>query len=359
MVYLLSNISGLTMNKVYIVSWNGMSIAGGVERVVKYIHDALSEKYEVVIIDDDLLKENRMWKRWLVDNTLIKSIGYSIYAASHKQKGDYVISNGFQASFAKVDFLWTHGNMLENHRRIERRNYYKVTKESILEMIGAHFARNIVCVASHVKKEYEKLYHIPPKKMRILPNPVDCTLFYPLPDRGEQENTITILYVGRLQTRKGIKELLRLSSHIEMLQGYRLMIVTQSEQDQTRLFTNRQHTEIYSKVPIETLNDYYNQADVFYLPSSYEGFEMVTLESLSAGVPVVGYRVGAINELSRKGQKGVCVLRDNSVETAFAKLTEMALKYKSGIARKQIHEEIKLSYDLDVFVHNLKSLFRL
>lgn len=347
------------MDRFYIVSWNGTSIAGGVERVVKYIEEVLSERYEVVLVCDELLKESSFWSRWLVENRVIKAIGYSLYIAAHKKKGDYVISNGFQAPFIKADFLWAHGNMLENRRCIEKRNYYKATKESVIEGIGARQARNIVCVASHVKKEYEKLYHISPSKMLVLPNPVDCTRFYPKAERAEQPDMITILYMGRLETGKGIKELLRLSSHIETLSGYRLMIVTQSERDRTRLFSNRQHTEVYCKVPIEKLNNYYNQADVFYLPSRYEGFEMVTLESLSAGVPVVGYRVGAINELSRKGQQGVAVLADQSVEAVLAQLTEMAKKYKSAQARRELHEDIRSQHDIRVFKERLKNEIKL
>lgn len=347
------------MSKIYIVSWSGTSIAGGVERVVKYIEDVLSAKHEVVITCDELLKESSFWSRWLVENRVIKAIGYSLYIATHKKKGDCVISNGFQAPFIKADFLWAHGNMLENRRCIEKRNYYKATKESVIEGIGSRMARNVVCVASHVKKEYEKLYHVSPSKMRVLSNPVDCTRFYPKAERTEEPDTITILYMGRLETGKGIKELLRLSSYIEALHGYRLMIVTQSERDRTRLFSNRQRTEVYSKVPIEKLNDYYNQSDVFYLPSRYEGFEMVTLESLSAGVPVVGYRVGAINELSRKRQQGVAVLTDQSVETVLTQLAEMAEKYKSTQARRKLHEEIRFQYDIRVFAERLKNEIKL
>lgn len=344
------------MDRFYIVSWNGTSIAGGVERVVKYIEEVLSERYEVVLVCDELLKESSFWSRWLVENRVMKAMGYSLYIATHKKKRDFVISNGFQAPFIKADFLWAHGNMLESHRCMEKRNYYAATKESVMEAIGARLARNLVCVASHVKKEYEKLYHISPSKMQVLSNPVDCKRFYPKAERVEQPDLITILYMGRLETRKGIKELLRLSSHIETLCGYRLMIVTQSERDKTRLFSNRQHTEVYSKVPIEKLNTYYNQADVTYLPSSYEGYEMITLESLSAGVPVVGYRVGAISELARSRQAGVCILHDKTVELALSQLTKMALKYKDRKQRERLHEEIRSRYGLDVFMEKLKDM---
>lgn len=341
------------MSRVYIVSWNGTSIAGGVERVVKYIKDVLSAKYEVIVVCDELLKENSFWNRWLVQNRVIKALGYSLYIALHKKKGDRIISNGFQAPFIRADYLWAHGNMLENRRSIEKRSDYQATKESVMECIGSNLARNTICVAGHVKKEYAGLYHVSPKKMFVIPNAVDGTLFYPLPDRRETNDRITILYMGRLETGKGIKELLRLSSYIETIHGYRLMIVTQSERDRTRLFANRQHTEVYSKVPIEKLNAYYNQADVFYLPSSYEGFEMVTLESLSAGVPVVGYRVGAIDELSKKGQQGVAVLTDRSEETALSQLSEMAKKFKGREQRQRLHEEIVSKYDVGVFKRTL------
>ena len=56
--------------------------------------------------------------------------------------------------------------------------------------------------------------------------------------------------------------------------------------------------DLRGRVPDAELIDWYRAADLFVLPTiAYEGFGMVTVEALAAGVPVVGTPVGATPEL--------------------------------------------------------------
>ena len=48
-------------------------------------------------------------------------------------------------------------------------------------------------------------------------------------------------------------------------------------------------------------------ADLFVLPSLWEGFGLVLLEAMNAGLPVVGTRRGAIPEVVRDGETGLLV----------------------------------------------------
>lgn len=55
------------------------------------------------------------------------------------------------------------------------------------------------------------------------------------------------------------------------------------------------------------LNDYYNSADIFILPSVSEGSPKVVLEALAHSLPVVATRVGNVNQMLGNGQWGTMV----------------------------------------------------
>jgi glycosyltransferase involved in cell wall biosynthesis len=96
------------------------------------------------------------------------------------------------------------------------------------------------------------------------------------------------------------------------------------------------------------MNDFYNSGDVLYFPSKSEGFEMVTLESLAAGVPVVGNRVGAVLELSEREFPGVHLLKKDTIEIVLEQLRAVAGEYKGNMDKREaLHEKIKEQFGLE------------
>ncbi len=61
----------------------------------------------------------------------------------------------------------------------------------------------------------------------------------------------------------------------------------------------------------EELPCYYSAAHVCVIPSYYESFGLVALESLACGTPVVAAGVGGIEAVVRQGETGY-VLKDNA-----------------------------------------------
>jgi D-inositol-3-phosphate glycosyltransferase len=61
----------------------------------------------------------------------------------------------------------------------------------------------------------------------------------------------------------------------------------------------------------EKLPYFYSAADVFVIPSYYESFGLVALESLACGTPVVATNVGNLKSIIRQGETGYVVM-DNA-----------------------------------------------
>ena len=52
---------------------------------------------------------------------------------------------------------------------------------------------------------------------------------------------------------------------------------------------------------------YYRAADVTVMPSTYESFGLVAVESLACGTPVVASRVGGLATIAKDGENGMLV----------------------------------------------------
>jgi glycosyltransferase involved in cell wall biosynthesis len=65
---------------------------------------------------------------------------------------------------------------------------------------------------------------------------------------------------------------------------------------------------------------FYQKADIYIGPSLYESFGASIIEAMTAGVPVVATRVGAVPELISEGQSGLVVDSNNPLAIANAVL---------------------------------------
>lgn len=68
----------------------------------------------------------------------------------------------------------------------------------------------------------------------------------------------------------------------------------------------------------EQIIDYYAAADAFVLPSVEEGFGLVTLEALSAGLPTIATKVGGVADILTNQKDAVVVAPGNSKELSTA-----------------------------------------
>ena len=72
---------------------------------------------------------------------------------------------------------------------------------------------------------------------------------------------------------------------------------------------------------------YYNAADVCVVPSYYESFGLVALESMACGTPVVATRVGGLSTIIQHGRTGY--LKPWRCPDAFANSVEMLISSDS------------------------------
>jgi glycosyltransferase involved in cell wall biosynthesis len=118
---------------------------------------------------------------------------------------------------------------------------------------------------------------------------------------GQPEATL-LLYVGRLAREKGLDQL---APVLPKLPGVRLALVGEgpAEAELRGLFAGLPVTFV-GKLQGEDLAAAYASADIFVFPSSTETLGLVTIEAMSAGLPVVGARRGGTPDLVLEGETG-------------------------------------------------------
>ena len=137
---------------------------------------------------------------------------------------------------------------------------------------------------------------------------------------------IQIIYVGNIQTRKGVYQLVKAVSKLTDL-NFLLNIVGSYAIDPAYynriksfvINNNLEHKiSFLGRVSDDSLKKIYEDSDIFVLPSLHETFGIVLLEAMSFGLPIVATDVGAIPELVSDDENGVLVRPDDPYSLANA-----------------------------------------
>jgi D-inositol-3-phosphate glycosyltransferase len=179
---------------------------------------------------------------------------------------------------------------------------------------------------SHMLNEYGAS----PRTVEVVPGGVDLKLFRPgSPSRARRllglGDERVLLFVGRIQRLKGIDVLLRAAADLaEDGEPLRVLVVggipsgihgrvSDEEREIARLRALTSElgldrvVSFVGAIEQRRLPLYYHAADVTVMPSTYESFGLVTVESLACGTPVVASRVGGLATILKDGENGLLV----------------------------------------------------
>ena len=173
--------------------------------------------------------------------------------------------------------------------------------------------------------------------------------------RQADDPTIEVLYVGRLERRKGTDLLLQAARTLcEENARVRFTLIGKDNSGngkpsyQDQFAEEAQHliesgrVVFRGAVPDEELYQAYANADVMVLPSRFESFGLVLIEALCFGTPVVASQVGGMEEIVYDGVNG-CSIQPDSVESLLNGLRSVVgndqLRSQLRIGARRLFEE--------------------
>jgi glycosyltransferase involved in cell wall biosynthesis len=212
----------------------------------------------------------------------------------------------------------------------------------------------IISLAESEKNDLKKLYEAQDDKIRVIAGGVNLNHFRLIDfqkarkEINVEEDAFVLLFVGRLEWRKGIGTLISAASMLRKeISNLKIVVVggkIYGKQKNSKDF--KEYQRLTEKAKEEKVEDiinftgridngrlpfFYSAANVLVVPSYYEPFGLVALEGMACKTPIVASRIGGLATIIQEGVNGLLFEPRNPLD-----LKENILKiFKSkGLAEK-------------------------
>ncbi len=234
----------------------------------------------------------------------------------------------------------------------------------------------IITVSNENKLLMKKLYPQISKKLRVIHNGIDTTLWrsqllrFTEEERNEikielfkaKPDTLIVLCVAELHERKGQAYLINaIPEIVKRFPNLKFVFAGEGNNRENlekliKKLRVENHTILLGKMP--NIYKIYKSSDIFVLPSLREAFGLVNVEAMLTPLPVIGTIAGGIPEIIVDKETGILVPSKNSkaIENALLKLIKYpeirnkmaekgflrAIEYFDAKKMATLHEELYL-----------------
>ena len=343
------------------------SVAGGAERVICLICSQLSKRgHNVVLITCDqegqipFFRLDERVKRinlGIGDAGTSSSFGVTLLrmkALRHiiKEQCPDVVIGFMHSMFIPLSFslAGTQIPLIGSEHTVPE--YYRQRLlERILLVMAIPFVKKITVLSESIRRLYPAtLQH----KMVMMPNPMENLSEYV--NVKVIKDRFTLLCVGRLVDFKNHKTLIRAFAKIaNEFPRWDLKIIGEGVlRPDLEMLARSLNIRNRLIMPGNTklIDDEYQAADLFVIPSLFEAFGMVTAEAMSHGLPVVGFsNCSGTNELIESGRTGVLVDSSDDPESSLAGTLKMLMENPE--LRHKLGVEGKVAIENRFSIHNV------
>ncbi len=326
----------------------------------------LAEKLDVPVVCTDIYQKLRQsrnvswlsppaikafWHNWRLVRMLNK-LGHSVHLPNHHL--------GRYGNFLRVPYIITVHDLIRYFdmdgeetfiRSPNRRDRHYLN----LDFEGIRKAMRIIAVSQSTKDDLMHCLDIPDKRISVVHEGIDHSLFQPVSQRIY--NHPYILFVSTEHPRKNFTTLLKAFSQLKSeprFKELKLVKVGDAGGQETDFRSETMGVVESLKlsreviftdfVPEADLPAYYSGAEVFVLPSLYEGFGFPVLEAMACGCPVITSNTSSLPEVV--GEAGIMVDPHNtdSLAQAMSKVLTDS-KLRDNMIRKGLEQAKSFSWE--------------
>lgn len=228
----------------------------------------------------------------------------------------------------------------------------------ILELntrLSSIWAARIITPSASTKKDLVKYYKTDPEKITVVHHGVEHGAWNMEHEASSQINTSNILFIGRLEKRKNLVNLIKAFEIFKencKLQAvsYKLILAGKAgfgfDEIKKEIERSVYKNDIILKgyVSQDEKEYLYDNADIFIFPSFAEGFGMPILEAMSHGVPVICSNISSLAEIT--GDSAL-MIDPNSSENMAAMLKKMSEddEFRDNMIRKGFENIKRFSWE--------------
>lgn len=229
------------------------------------------------------------------------------------------------------DFWPTLPSQFENYWNAPARNFFTSLPKLLLKPIAkwilageekpAISLDRVLFPSAFMRDEFIRK-GITPKETRVIYGAIDTSPYRALETKPEQNDTISLLYIGRLTHEKGARTAIEALAQLVGQYGFmdlQLTIVGDGDPDYVdylhRLVEQEELASFVTFIPArpkEQLPPLYHDSDIFLFTSIWaEPFGRVIVEAMASGMAVIGTSVGGAAEIMTENENALLFTPDD------------------------------------------------
>ena len=219
-----------------------------------------------------------------------------------------------------------------------------------------------ITVSGFVAERLRSRFAVPASKIRIVPNAAaasvdvrpDPKLRAELTEGGRRPLVLTI---ARLDAQKGITHLLDAAASVPNA----FFAIAGDGPDRASLEAHASSLGITERVRFlghrRDVPGLLAIADLFVLPSLYEGLPLAALEAMAAGVPVVATAIGGTSEIVRDGETGTLVPPADGAALAAAIARVLSDRERTTRLASAARALVQREYSVESMVRSVSAVY--
>ncbi len=229
--------------------------------------------------------------RWNIESIFYNQKLYE-YIFKHKTKYDIIFSYYIlDAIFIPRRFISK--NVLYLCGTPKQQNDFQ---KSLISVYDINLA-----ISDEVKESWQSYYN---DRIKVISTGVDCNRFTPPKKEASKYKGLTLLYVGRLISRKNIDKIIY--AFEKLYDKYEIRLFVVGDGPERKNLEGISKNVIFTGVVNDT-DEYYKKADIFISPSGYgEGLQGTILEAMSCGLTIIATNT-AINKRLLSHDRGFTI----------------------------------------------------
>jgi phosphatidylinositol alpha-1,6-mannosyltransferase len=316
---------------ILIITWNFPPRQGGIESLIGHLYRGLKETNSVQLITAHANGIGRTDERihHAPFRGLIAFALYSLWRGTWLLFRDRKIEVIFGGSCLVAPLIVILARLFRRRAVVQVHGLDLIYRSVLYQALCVRWGKfcDRIIANSKYTASVAEAKGFPQRRICVIPPGVDPERFSWANSNGGGENK-TILFVGRLARRKGVREFIEccLNNIVREVPTLRFIIVGANPSDSLAHHEDvateikraiakcglENHVRLMTAVDNAKLVRLYRECDLLVLPAlekadDAEGFGIVLLEAAAAGKPTVATRVGGIPDAVEDGKSGILV----------------------------------------------------
>lgn len=367
----------MSKKKILIVTRNLPPLIGGMERLNWHIADELSKNHKIIVISHSKAKfeappDTSFYGVRLNPLPLFLLLAFmTTFWVCLRQRPDILFAgSGLTAPiatfwakfFRKKSIVYIHGLDIGTNNKLYNLLWIPFIRSSD-QIIANSSPTYDICLKKGVNEKNLSIIH---PGVSFPPQPRNEQLIQQLKSQYDLQDKKILLSVGRLTTRKGLKEFVENSLAYIVQQEPDVVLVVVGESPKNSLGaglqTREEILEAARKNQIENhilflgvitdnkqLATIYEAADVHvfpvrHIPDDPEGFGMVAIEAAAHGLPTVAFASGGVVDAVKDGVSGYLVEKNN-----YSQLSKQVITLLANPLPKENIQDFARQFEWDNF----------